>query len=981
MRKLLLVFLISLLTLIQSQHASASHSAGGELLYEWVSDSTYKIIMKLYRDCSGVQVGDIMPVCYTNECDYLRGNLLLHLKNPVGVEVYPGCPDFPTKCKDPMSSYPGYEEYIYEGYVTLPTRCRKWTFFTNVVARNVGIGNLVNSIYYIPPNHPMYLEATLNNEVAQGNSSPSFSVRPVPYVCIFKPYTFNNGVVDIDGDLLRFEHIQPSWGLFNYPSIECIFARPINIPYCCGYDMPDNPFATNYTYRLDNTTGHISFTPQQIQTAVVTLRVKEYRNGVEIGSVMRDIQLNIIPCANAPDIITSIDTAGMAGSMIANNRVEGCEETPMEVCIDFRTPSDPSAKVVVTDNHGLSLPGASVTYSNLSTDSVRACFRWTPGANDTGLKVVVFLMKDSACRPPGTHLTSAYTFPVYVNPSTRAWGAGVLCPGDSIQLHVSGWPSFTWDVLPGGDAVSSLSCLTCTDPWARPGSTTRYIATAENRLCRKHTDTVTVTVLPAPDISTIPDTIICVNHPIRLGVDINTVPGENYTVSWSPAATLDNPALRDPVARPAGDITYRVQVTGRNAGCVSYDSVRVTVLPGFRLHNADTAICAGDAVQVRLTGDDRYSYVWRPAGDVSDSVIKEPVITPSSSARYTVTASFAGCRDSVASFSIEVQPVPVVSLPEDTLLCRGEVWQVVADVQPGNFGGYSYEWDPAGTLIAGSDGPDPLFNAQRTTNLSLRVSTSAGCTGIDEMLIEVAGVTTVSADTGICPGDTVQLFVSGNRVGQVWRPGVWISDSLSAEPFVYPLSTTTYVVYAEDIMNCLDTQAVTVHVYPAALISMPDSITIYEGEERYLDPRGNCLYFEWFPPEGLSDHRRANPRVDPAGNTRYFVTGETDRGCVTRDSIDVFVAEALLDLPNAFIPGSHYNGVLRPVYRGAVQLKAFKIFNRWGEKVFETTDIREGWDGRLRDKEQPQGVYVYFIEAISPGGKVLYKQGNITLLR
>ncbi|HTM67206.1 MAG TPA: gliding motility-associated C-terminal domain-containing protein, partial [Flavipsychrobacter sp.] len=82
-----------------------------------------------------------------------------------------------------------------------------------------------------------------------------------------------------------------------------------------------------------------------------------------------------------------------------------------------------------------------------------------------------------------------------------------------------------------------------------------------------------------------------------------------------------------------------------------------------------------------------------------------------------------------------------------------------------------------------------------------------------------------------------------------------------------------------------------------------------------------------------------------------------------------------------FTPGSAPNEILKINRRGDATLKYFRIYNRWGTKVFETTDINEGWDGKYKGSVQPMGVYIYMIDATTQAGKHFYKQGNVTLIR
>jgi gliding motility-associated-like protein len=265
------------------------------------------------------------------------------------------------------------------------------------------------------------------------------------------------------------------------------------------------------------------------------------------------------------------------------------------------------------------------------------------------------------------------------------------------------------------------------------------------------------------------------------------------------------------------------------------------------------------------------------------------------------------------------------------------------------------------------------------------VTTPAGCKGTDDVNFTVipSHFIQVSNDTAICPGKTAQIHAIGPTIASVaWHPNLYMSDSSSLDPFVMPVTNTTYTVVARDTSYCLDSASVSVIVKPGALVNLPDSVRIYPGETYTMDPGGNGLYFNWFPPYGLTAYNISNPIASPSVNTRYFVDVKTEFGCVTRDSIDVLVSpESYINVPNAFSPGSQPNSTIKVLHLGKATLKSFRIFNRWGKMVFEAKDIDDGWDGTLGGKPQPMGVYVYMVEAVSAQGRPFVKQGNITLIR
>ena len=154
----------------------------------------------------------------------------------------------------------------------------------------------------------------------------------------------------------------------------------------------------------------------------------------------------------------------------------------------------------------------------------------------------------------------------------------------------------------------------------------------------------------------------------------------------------------------------------------------------------------------------------------------------------------------------------------------------------------------------------------------------------------------------------------------------------------------------------------------------PTDTAICYGQVVQVIGSGNQAFqYQWLPTVGI-----ANPDV----STLYIVTGITEHGCAARDSINVYRSdEAVLAIPNAFAPGSNGNNQFMPITRGISQLIYFRVYNRWGNVVFETRKLGEGWDGSWKGEAQPFGVYVYDIQAISLTGKIINKSGNVTLLR
>jgi gliding motility-associated-like protein len=282
-----------------------------------------------------------------------------------------------------------------------------------------------------------------------------------------------------------------------------------------------------------------------------------------------------------------------------------------------------------------------------------------------------------------------------------------------------------------------------------------------------------------------------------------------------------------------------------------------------------------------------------------------------------------------------------------------------------------------------------FFYGQVSDTLKLVVKSPKGCSDSDEIgiIVHQGNFASISPEeTEICPNTSVPISITGGE-HYTWIPPLFIDDTTSATVLATPPSDIDYTVYVIDGNGCRDTVSASILVFADASLDLGNDITIFPGDTVRMNPSGNCMYFQWFPPMGLSQTNISDPFASPAVNTKYYLTGTTEHGCVTTDSINIFVeTETALAVPNAFTPGSSgSNSILRVIRRGKAELKSFRIYDRWGMMVFETRDINQGWDGKYKGQPQPMGTYVYIVEAIGAsaeaGGRRFYRQGNVTLIR
>jgi gliding motility-associated-like protein len=183
--------------------------------------------------------------------------------------------------------------------------------------------------------------------------------------------------------------------------------------------------------------------------------------------------------------------------------------------------------------------------------------------------------------------------------------------------------------------------------------------------------------------------------------------------------------------------------------------------------------------------------------------------------------------------------------------------------------------------------------------------------------------------------------------------------------------------------NVVDTAVAQIQVFPPPDADAGPDLEVDIGNSVTL-LGATTLGGSWFwsPGQFLDDSTAIQPNADVTQRTRFILTVVSPEGCISYDTMWVDVIPSLT-IPNAFSPnGDGVNEKIFVIPAGIVSLLEFRIFNRWGDLVFETSDINEGWDGIYNGEEQELGTYVYYVKAILDEDEppVLLK-GNITLIR
>ena len=247
-------------------------------------------------------------------------------------------------------------------------------------------------------------------------------------------------------------------------------------------------------------------------------------------------------------------------------------------------------------------------------------------------------------------------------------------------------------------------------------------------------------------------------------------------------------------------------------------------------------------------------------------------------------------------------------------------------------------------------------------------------------------------DDTICVGSTVRLFANGANSYQ-WSPSAGLSSITSSIPVAAPKVTTRYMVVGSDAYGCFkDTGYTIVKVYPIPQVDAGKDVTMKNGAQPLtitptISP--DVTWTQWLNAPGIVSRNGSSVIVQPKETTRYTVEVRNAGGCKSTDNLTVFVLcdGANVFIPNTFSPnGSGTNDIFYPRGSGLFKIKLLRIFNRWGEVVFEKmnflpNDPTAGWDGTVKGQKLNSDVYVYTAELLCDNNTSLIVNGNIALLR
>jgi len=464
----------------------------------------------------------------------------------------------------------------------------------------------------------------------------------------------------------------------------------------------------------------------------------------------------------------------------------------------------------------------------------------------------------------------------------------------------------------------------------------------------------------------------------------------NWQFSDGQSSDLENPLM---VFNENQLLEVLFEITSSD-GCMDTLS-QIIPIELITVNLADTLlICPGLQTPLNPNPNTEYEYIWSPSTGLNNPNLPNPLASPTETTTYSVTITNDAnvpC-EIIREVTAVVQPDIDLFLPSDTAICASEL--EITAISPD---AVSIQWSTSPDFVTVfSQDFTTTVNPSGMTPYFVQVESEFGCFQTDTITITNGTINVgLQGLVEVCNGDTVRLPVENLNPndGSVysWSP---ISEILEGEntnnPLVNPIENTTFSVEIINDFGCMTTETVEVIVndFTPLLQIVPPVDTIFLGDTIQLTATFDQDYQYFWSPNNTLDFpfSNHNPLAFPSETTTYELVIRDENGCSNEEETTLFVfirscIDPFIFVPSGFSPNNDGKNDYAEVFGNNIESMEFFIYNRWGEKVFESfsQDIR--WDGTINGEPMPPDVYGYYLNVNCVGGETFFKKGNITLVR
>ncbi|MET0465133.1 MAG: gliding motility-associated C-terminal domain-containing protein [Chitinophagaceae bacterium] len=510
--------------------------------------------------------------------------------------------------------------------------------------------------------------------------------------------------------------------------------------------------------------------------------------------------------------------------------------------------------------------------------------------------------------------------------------------------------------------------------------------TFSNGICSATTN-ATVTINPLPVLVITNPAAVCAPGTVDItapGITTGSTPGLVYNYFIDPGGLIK---VSSPNAIGTSG-TYYVQGT-TPAGCVTgIEAVVVTVnltpTANIAYSSAPFCVSAGGTGNVTRTGLGGGTYASAPSGLSINNTTGAINISASTPGTYTVTYSFNnGLCGNTTSTTVSILPTPVLVVTNPAPACiPGTVDITAAAITAGSTAGLTYEY------FADAACTTPLANASSLSTSGtyyIRGFIAPGGCQTDvrpvSVVLSASPSITIANVAAICRGEAVTLTASspGNTI-------TWQNIGTGNSVIVQPQATTSYTAVATNAAGCSVSATVQVQVRDFRMSLTANTNPIMPGMMLTLTSGANSSYqvIGWKPAANFSAQTAiAQSFIIKDSAQTFAVIGRSADGCLDTVRLLVELEPGGKDffIPNAFTPNNDgKNDTFKP-YGSSIKSIEMRVFNQWGELVYQTTDVNKGWDGLFKGKAQPVGVYPYGIKVTFLDNTTVTKRGTVNLVR